>query len=104
MCGIILHLFLSNLKKIIEISQLPMDLCISLLNNKYQKMIKNLIKKVYKKLKSKIPLKFLKIVINEGFLIKMINRIEEVLYEKIIKFLKSEIKKKMLERPDFIDL
>ena len=104
MCGMILLTFLINLKNILKREKLKYEVYVAILNNRYQKIIRNFLKKVHRATKSRISLKLAKQMINENFLLCLIIEIEKICYINITKKLKKDVKKFLLSKGPFIKI
>ena len=104
MCGMILLTFLINLKNILKREKLKYEIYVAILNNRYQKIIRNFLKKVHRATKSRISLKLAKQMVNENFLLCLIIEIEKICYTNISRKINKDVKKFLLSKGVFLKL
>ena len=83
LCSNFLLYFFLNLKELVNLRKLKINIYTALLNNKYYKVIKSFFKFVIDLTEKKVSRKFLKIIFNEEYLLTLINDIEKICLKNV---------------------
>lgn len=91
-CGSWLHFFFINARNVVKKLFIKREVLVGILNNRFQKVIKNFIKVVYKKNKGNMEMKVIKVSIKENYLLNLILEIEEIVKDKYFEHIVSLFK------------